>query len=124
MDKITKNFNLNTKSVHNKIIKYLHDHVETDMTKPFRNLNSEHDLEKIRKQEYVVVPRFLGVRSWIIIMRDEDNSNNCYAVNFPKQNKRSNEIKIHPIDCAMDGDLYNGTIMEGIYYRSDNVRYL
>lgn len=115
-----KNIDLNSTTIKNKILKYLYGKINTQTE--FKNITSEEDLNDIRDNDYIICPRFNGVRSWIIFFQIEDN---YYAVNFPKHSqKKKYDLFIHPIDINVSKDFYHGTIMEGIFYKINENCYL
>lgn len=119
--KYPKNLQINTKEVKNKILKYLYSS-QVNLNLKYENIMSDNDLDDIRDNDYIVCPRFSGTRSWIIFFKDGEN---YYAVNFPKHSQRKREdLMIHPIDINVHPSFYLGTIMEGIFYRIEDYRYL
>lgn len=119
-DQYKKNLNLNSKNVKNKILHYLYSRVNVDLKHEI--ISNEKDLDNIRNNEYIICPRFDGTRSWIMFFQLDDI---FYAVNFPKHNQRKKmELIIHPIDICVLKEFYNGTIMEGIFFRMDINKYL
>lgn len=116
-----KNENLQDAKVKNKILKYLHAS-DIKLNVKHKQILDKETLEQINDQDYVVCPRFSGTRSWIIFFHIHDH---YYAVNFPKhsQHKRDS-IVIHPVDLQVSKDIYAGTIMEGIYYRIYDQKFL
>jgi len=115
-----KNMNLHTKKIKNLILKYLNKNINTEY-KIFR-IEKDGDLDDIKKGQYLVCPRYEGVRSWIVFIKIDKV---YYAVNFPKYNKIKNmELNIYPIDFPVSSKLYYGTIMEGIYFKKEDIRYL
>lgn len=108
----TKNADLDAVNVRNRIFKYLHENVNTEVS--LVNINSTKDLDTIRDGEYIVCPRLEGTRSWILFFKSNDV---YYAVNFPKHNiRKQTDCVIHPINMNISKNLYYGTIMEGIYF--------
>ena len=117
----TKNIRLYDPKIQDRIFKYLKSKVTY---KPkMLNLTKKSEFDEIKDNDYILCPEYEGVRSWIMFFRMED----CYyAVNFPKYNEGSGKKSaIYPADVMVHKDLYNGTIMEGVYYKSnDGNRYL
>lgn len=116
-----KNFNINSDEIKNRILKYLYTNgINTEVR--YANVSSEKDLDVIKNNDYIICPRYVGTRSWVILF---NVGINYYAVNFPKhgQHKRT-DIVIHPIEMAFGKAFYQGTIMEGIYYRNDNNKHI
>ena len=115
-----KNKNLGSGIIKNKILKYLYTNVK--LNDKYENIGNEKDLNNIRDGDYIICPRFSGTRSWIIFVRIEED---YYAVNFPKHNQRKKqELYIHPIEINVSRDFYYGTIMEGIFFKMDKYKYL
>jgi hypothetical protein len=113
-----KNANLDKPEIKNKILKYLRQRIDTNIkTSPITNSS---DLDTIRDGDYIVCPRFKGTRSWIIFFHDGPN---YYAVNFAVGQKTP-DIKVFPIDMEGAREIYNGTIMEGVFYKMDEEYYL
>lgn len=116
-----KNLNLNSMNVKNKILQYLYTNTE-ELNLKHESITSINDLDNIRDNEYIICPRVCGTRSWILFCYIDDI---YYAVSFPKHSQHRKEaLKIFSIDIAVAQSFYSGTIMEGIYYKSNNVRYL
>lgn len=117
----TKNAMLGSKDVKNKILKYLYSSgINFDVK--YQPIVSTKDLDNIRDNDYIICPRFGGTRSWIIFFKSDDE---YYAVNFPKHSQRKRDmLQIHPIEIGVSGDFYRGTIMEGIFFRMDDKKFL
>ena len=112
-----KNINLDYPSIRNKILTYLNNNRVDNRTK-HENIYSINDLNTITSNDYIICPRFSGVRSWIIFCVINDV---YYAVNFPKQNcNKNNQLRMYPIELGVTKDFYCGTIMEGIFYKVNN----
>jgi hypothetical protein len=108
-----KNKDLNTSSVKQMIIKYTYDMVNDSAVKPI-NITKMSEIDEIRNKDYIVCPKYFGERSWMIFIK----LNGCYyAVTFFKQHRRNliDGIKLIPVEISVDEEMYNGTIMEGIY---------
>jgi hypothetical protein len=115
-----KNIGLDTPNVKNKVLKYLYTHVNLKL-KP-ENVKNEKDLNNIKDNDYIICPQFSGTRSWIMFFQLDDV---YYAVNFPKHSQTKKDIlQIHPIDVSVCEDFYYGTIMEGIFFRMDEKKFL
>ncbi len=115
-----KNPNIQAPETKNMILKYLYSKVNLDMKQD--NILNMSDLDTIKSNDYIICPRFSGTRCWILFFEHNDS---YYAVSFPKHSQRKKEqINIYPIDCRASKELYRGTIMEGIYFKFDEVRYL
>lgn len=118
----TKNENLNADNVKNRILQYLYTNV--DIGVKHINFTTKDQLDHIKNADYVICPRYSGVRCWVIFMRYK---NHRYAVNFPihSQYKKLNlQVQIYPMEFSVTEDVYAGTIMEGIYFCIDNVRHI
>jgi len=81
------------------------------------NISNTEELNVIRKKGYLVCPGNYGTRSWILFVKIKDD---YYAVNFSK-NTHINKVKIFPIQITACQDVYNGTIMEGVYMINNGV---
>lgn len=118
-----KNIGLDTESTRNTIFKYL-GKSNLGQSHTYEVINSVKDLDTIREGEYIMCPRFNGTRSWVIFFYD-NNTDIHYAVNFPKHNiRKRDEITIHPTNVTAATSIYQGTIMEGIYYQEEGVKYI
>lgn len=119
--KYFKNEALNSWEIKNKILKYLYSsHINLSLKHEI--ISSPKHLDNIRDNDYIICPRFNGIRSWIIFFHI---NNNYYAVNFPKHSQRKrDDLHIYPIDVSVHEDFYLGTIMEGIFFRMDEKKYL
>jgi hypothetical protein len=113
-----KNADLDKPEIRNKIFKYLRQRVDTHIKT--ETITSLSDLDTIRNEDYIICPRFKGTRSWIMFFCD---GSNYYAVNFPV-GPRGLDAKIFPVDMTGAPEIYNGTIMEGIFYKMDEEYYL
>ncbi|XWV26074.1 putative mRNA capping enzyme [Tupanvirus soda lake] len=119
--KYIKNANLGSREVKNNILKYLYSS-NINLNLKYEIITSEKDLDNIRDNDYIICPRFGGTRSWILFFQID---NNYYAVNFPKHSQRKKEdLYIHPIEMSVCKQFYRGTIMEGIFFRIDEKKYL
>lgn len=116
-----KNEQLGSREVKNKILKYLYSS-GVNINLKHNNITNEKDLDSIKDNDYIICPRFSGTRSWIIFFCVEDN---YYAVNFPKHSqKKKEDLFIHAIDMNVSKEFYRGTIMEGIFFRMDERKFL
>lgn len=118
-----KNVDLDIDTTKNKLMKYLHKNI-ADIDTKYIDITDVNKIDIMREKpdSYIVCPRLVGTRSWIIIAQID---NIYYAVNFPKHNinKRS-DTKIFPIDISIKSSCYHGTIMEGIYTNVNGIRKL
>ena len=114
-----KNADLNSNQTKNKILRYLYSS-GIDTHKKYQAIANESDINTIKFGDYTICPRFTGTPSWIIFFR---TGNHYYAVNFPKYRKKDNYI-IHPVEMNVSIEFYYGTIMEGIFFRIDDKKYL
>ena len=118
--KYKKNINLSSPETKNKVLNYLYQRVKPNIKHEY--ISGEKDLDQIRDSEYIICPRFSGTRSWIVFF---ELNNIYYAVNFPKHSQqKKKDIQIYPININVEKAFYHGTIMEGIYFRMDDNRYL
>lgn len=116
-----KNSQLGSREVKNLILKYLYKS-GVDLNLKYETIRADKDLDNIKDNDYIICPRFSGTRTWILFFSVDDH---YYAVNFPKHSQRKKEdLIIHPIDINVSPLFYRGTIMEGIYFRMDDHRYL
>jgi hypothetical protein len=118
-DKI-KNKDLDKPSIRDKIIKYYHNNFPNTKTE-YKYIKSEKDLNYIRENNYLICPQMSGVRVIVIFFREK---NRYYAVNFHKDKLKRNNIQIYPIEIPVIEKFYNGTIMEGIYFKFDKKKFL
>jgi|SRR5579872_844215 len=123
-----KNRNLNNSDTRDLILKYLYS---KNLKSNFKvsGIQKMSDLDNIRDGDYIICPKFKGCRSWVIFFtgtqESEEEIPNYYAVSFPKHNKyKKTEIKVRPVDLRVSKDLYNGTILEGIYYKFAKEKFL
>jgi hypothetical protein len=107
------NLDLDSSDIRNKIFKYLAS-VQPNYNSRFTEIITDEDLEVLGNNDYVICPKYSGVRSWAIICTIDDV---YYAINFPKFTKfNKNNIVFHEIGLSATKFLHSGTIMEGIYY--------
>jgi hypothetical protein len=119
--KYSKNENLGSSETKNRILKYLYSS-GISLNSKHELISNTKDLDNIKDGDYIICPRFSGTRSWILFFTINDN---YYAVNFPKHSQRKKEdLIIHPIEMTVTKKFYRGTIMEGIFYRIDNKKFL
>ncbi|XWV24826.1 mg600 protein [Tupanvirus deep ocean] len=119
--KYVKNANLGSREVKNKILKYLYSS-NINLNLKYEIITNIKDLDNIKDNDYIICPRFGGTRSWILFFQID---NNYYAVNFPKHSQRKKEdLYIHPIEMSVSKQFYRGTIMEGIFFKMDEKKYL
>lgn len=111
-----KNYQINSPQIKNQIFRYLHSNVTNP---PDHDLIlKESDLDIIKNSDYIICPKFNGIRSWIICMRIE---NVYYSIIFPRYNRKPSNIVIKPLEIPMSKMFYHGTILEGIHYLMDDV---
>jgi hypothetical protein len=111
------NLNLDSSDTRNKILKYLAS-VEPNYNRRFNEVITDADLEELGNGDYVICPKYSGVRSWAIICMIDDIH---YSVNFPKFTKfNKNSIVFHEIGVSATKLLHMGTVMEGIYYEIED----
>lgn len=116
-----KNPDIHSEETKNKILKYLNSNIPKSNAN-YEQLYDMSQLEIIKDNDYIVCPKINGVRSWIIFFREDEK---YYAVSFPKHSqKKRDSIRIFSIDVSVEKTYYRGTIMEGIYYREGNKKYL
>ena len=118
-----KNFNINHPEVKKNILAFLCSKKIPGDKFIFEDIISTDDLDNIRDNNYIICPRLAGTRSWIIFFNIDSA---YYAVTFPKRNRITTNTKftIYPIEVDVSQDLYRGTIMEGIFYRIDDKKFL
>lgn len=120
MNNYIKNDKLGSNEIKDKIFKYLYAS-GIDLNVKYEIISSDRDLDDIRDNDYIICPKFGGTRSWILFFCDDD----CYyAVTFPKYKHKKMNLIIHPIDITVHPSFYNGTIMEGIFFKINDRRYL
>lgn len=120
---ILKNLDLDLDMTKNKLIKFIQTNV-TNINHKLIDITDLSQLDSIREHPdtYIICPRLVGTRSWILIAVIDDI---YYAVNFPKHNiNKRIDIKIFPINLTMKSACYNGTILEGIYTNINGLRKL
>lgn len=116
-----KNANLGDRTVKNAILSFLHKNIPQFALTKETILTSE-SLEHIKQTEYIICPRLKGVKTWIVLFNDE---NNYYAVNFQKihskirRYEKQTKLVIHKLDIEFSKQLYDGTIMEGVFRKTD-----
>lgn len=114
-----KNVNLESNKVKNIILKYLYQNVEIGIRHEI--ISNVKILDYINSDEYIICPTLRGIRSWIIFFRNGDD---YYAVSFPKTEKIRDNFRVYPLGINVVKEFYYGTIMEGIFYRMDDTRFL
>lgn len=122
-NRVRKNLDLNCENVKKTIFKYLYSH-ELNHMLSYDIINNFSDINSIKEGDYIICPKYEGTRSWILFFYDK-NTEVYYAVNFPKHNiRKRNEIRIFPLDIQANPIFYLGSIMEGIYYKYEDTKYL
>lgn len=117
---VIKNANLNQTDTKELILQYLYKN--TNQKIRFNHITRMDTVDEIRDTDYIICPRYSGVRSWIVIFR---NGNNYYFVDFPKHSQfKRDDLVIHPVNTSVISDMYNGTIMEGIFFIRDDKKNL
>lgn len=94
-------------------------YAETDISKfRYDMLNYEQDLQKLLKQQYFVTINFCGINSLLVFTKFHDK---FYSFTIDRQSLSYNfskvdfsKTKINLVNIAMDDQIYNGTIFEGI----------
>ncbi|AVL94909.1 hypothetical protein ma523 [Moumouvirus australiensis] len=121
-NQVIKNADLNKRETKNLVLKYLYTS-QVDLNLRHEYIKTNDDMNNIRDNDYIICPKFIGTRSWILFFKSE--SGVYYAVNFPKHSQKKKEsIKIFPIELNVSKEYYRGTIMEGIYFNVDDRRFL
>ena len=109
-----KNIGLDRPEIKNMIFAKLHSYVQ-NVRPAITDITDWEMVDNIRKLDYSVFSQHIGTRSWIMFFSDD---NNYYSVSFPQHNIRKREhIKIYPVQVSAHKNIYNGTILEGVYYR-------
>lgn len=120
-EKPIKNANLGNTNVKNSILHYLAAS-NLNLSTRYSPITKEEEMDYIRDNDYIICPRFSGVRSWIIFTIIDGK---YYAVNFPKHSQRKVvDLVIHPVEIECKRDFYFGTIMEGIFFVADGKKHL
>lgn len=114
---IIKNNNLDQPDIKQKIFKYLYSSIKQNSNPNF--ISSIDDINNIKSNDYIICPKYIGIRSWIVFMHE---GNNYYAVTFPKNTNVKNNIVLYPVEITVNTELYNGTIMEGIYNVTGHIK--
>jgi hypothetical protein len=109
---ISKNRDLGQPSVKDSIIKYFLSKVALDYQ--VRPIESEQDLKIIKDNEYTITPKYRGQKSWIVFIKLGEY--NYYAISFPKNKLNAKDLQLYPINLMIEKRIYDGTIMEGVYY--------
>lgn len=78
-----KNADLRSGPTKNRILSYLYNHVK--LNSEHESIVSEKQLNSIKNSDYIICPRFSGIRSWILFFHIDHY---YYAVNFPKHNQK------------------------------------
>jgi len=122
-----KNIRINEPDTKNMVLAYLYSK-NLKNTQNFGGIQKIVDMDHIKDGDYIVCPRFSGARSWIIFFKTQGAVHeipNYYSVSFPKHSQyKKIDLKIHAIDISVSKELYNGTIMEGIFYKVANEKFL
>jgi len=119
--KVSKNENIDAEIIKSRILKFLYSHVPKVIS--FVEITKEAQMTTIDKS-FKMVPELIGVRSWIVFFHHGDQ---YYAINFPKVSdsyRKKTEWNVYALNISARKELYQGTIMEGIYTRSSSNRYL
>lgn len=113
---VVKNANLSDPGVKASIFRYVRSRINTE-TKHVP-ITTFADLDNILKASYVICPKIIGTRSWIVFFKNGDT---YYSVNFPKSDRK--DCKIFALDIQVKPEIYLGTIMEGIHHKYMNEHY-
>lgn len=119
---IKKNFDINEKETKMRLVKFLNSkglsfgHTETP-------IKTKNDCDMIKHGNYVVCPGIIGTRCWVIFYYDSETSV-YYSVSFIKRATDINDLIIHPVDVSAKKSVYQGTIMEGIYFKTGRIKNL
>jgi hypothetical protein len=107
-----KNQNLNNINIQKKIFKYLMDHIPKRKYDPIKIHNWD-DVREIKENVYYVVPKFIGAYSWMLFL----NIDNCYFAITIHKKSINNQFRIYPIDACGRKPIYDGTIIDGIFFK-------
>ena len=121
VDTMAKNVDVESPELKKAVIKML-----TAYNVPLRTemsvLQTDEELAMLTKREYTMVLRHTGVRSLLVLFKKDDV---FYAVNFAKHDHNTRtKVSLHATDCRFEEALYQGTVMEGIFYMDGDVRTL
>lgn len=117
-----KNHEINEPTNKKLILKYLYNSGYTTKHIEFQDIVSDENLMSIRTNSYVVCPIYNGTRCWILFFKNMDD---YFAVSFPKHSAmKQDQTNIFKIKIPFKKIFYDGTIMEGIYYRDDISEYI
>lgn len=120
MNKYKKNINLDSEKIKNKILQYLYKSI--DINVKHNIIINKKDLDIIKRGDYIICPKYEGTRIWIIFCQIDDI---YYAINFPKHNQRKKiELIMYPINIYAIKEMYSGTILEGIYFKVEQNKFL
>lgn len=118
---VDKNIDITSNKTKNIIISYLHKYIENPHIR-YQNITSWDMVDTIKHGDYVMFPSHSGSRTWILFFTYHGK---YYAVSFPQHNIRKRDnINIYPIPIKMREKIYNGTILEGIYRKENDIQYL
>jgi len=101
-------------------------YAETDISKfRYDMLNYENDLQKILKNKYFVSINFCGTNCLLVFTKVLDKfysftvDRQTLSYNFSKVD--FSKVKINLVNIALDDQIYNGTIFEGILIKRHNM---
>ena len=114
-----KNIDLDKTEIRNQITKYVYSVVEKDPI--VKNVLKWNDIDFIKKKDYCICPKYAGTPTWIVFVNID---NVYYAVNFPKLSRKHQSATLFPIQLEARGSLYQGTVMEGVYFNNEGTNFL
>lgn len=114
-----KNLDLDAASTREFLMAFVNSHIAPSKMIPVTN---REDINSIREGDYVVMPGYSGIRSWIILHKKKTrNITNYYACTT---NRTRAGGQLFSIEADFSEDMYNGTIMEGIFFTVENEKFL
>lgn len=101
--------------------------------KPFSNfqnheLKNKQDLQNINNLDYIVSYNYNGQASYLLFLRNKDRYYSCVInkkhLTTDLKNLIIDDIHLIPFDISLELKIYDGTILDGIYYSNKESKQL
>lgn len=108
----------NFEETKNRILDYLYDKLEMSEYK-YNIIKNISDLYDLPNNKYYVSSNSCGVNSFLIFTQHQDNYYSYYvdrrSISYEKQYLKKKEVRAKEINISVSKELYNGTILDGIW---------
>lgn len=99
--------------------------------KPFSNfqnceLKTKQDLQKLNNLDYILTYNYYGQASYLLFLRNKDRYYSCIInkkhLTIDPKDLIIDDIHLIPFDVSLELKIYDGTIMDGVYYSNKETK--